>query len=536
MKTPKSHDLRASYQVNAHWSVIANRVLLVGMMVSTAYSIYQFFQFAVPTWNTSYLVVLALFMTFEAMLSHHQSKRTADLDISIGMYYFVEWVVLLLLIKAFLLLRPGQPPLIDMWRTWREDISSLFLDGETLISVTTAFFTWGMTMWYLKDLDEVESEETILADRHEGLRSNRYEIRQSIITRFLLIGFFMILITVIVNLDFIALFQGTLSSHRSGAFNIILYFLLGMLLLSLTHFSVLRAGWAWERVPLDPNMIRSWFIYSLVALALVSSVAFLLPTNYSYGILSLLRYLLNVIGTILFIIILAVLSGLAGLLKLIYSLFQSSGPSVELPAMPSMPDIPEPIEQSTPAGWIKLLQSIIFWAVLIGIIVYALYQYLRQNRELVDKLRKIRGFRILGEAFRWLRERLKGFNQAAAKALSQGVQRFRALFGYREKEAFRYLSLRKLSPRQKILFYYLALVRRGGETGIKRSLSQTPYEYAQSIKRSVTEIEEPVEAITEAFVEARYSKHGVEVSQANLVRQAWDRIRQALHRMGKPRS
>jgi hypothetical protein len=201
-----------------------------------------------------------------------------------------------------------------------------------------------------------------------------------------------------------------------------------------------------------------------------------------------------------------------------------------------MPDIPDTVEQAGPAAWIKLVQSILFWAVFMAIIGYALFQYLRQNRELVAKLRKVRGLRWLGEAFRWLRGRLRGFNQAAARALAQGVQRLRALLGFQEREAFSYISLRRMSARQKVLFYYLALVRRGGETGIKRSQAQTPYEYSRSLMNSVSDMEEPVEEMTEAFVEARYSKHAVEEAKAGTVKQAWERVRQALRQMGKPRS
>jgi len=287
---------------------------------------------------------------------------------------------------------------------------------------------------------------------------------------------------------------------------------------------------------MDRQMMRNWFIYSLVALALVSLVAFILPTNYTYGILSLLRYLLNLVATVFYFFILLIFSGIAGLVKLFALLFKTDRPPMELPAMPSLPDMPESVEQVGPAAWVKLLQSILFWAVFMGIIGYALIQYLRQNRELVEKLRKVRGFRWLREAFRWLSGRLRGFNQAAVKALAHGVQRLRAMLGLQEREAFSYINLRRMSPRQKVLFYYLALVRRGSETGIKRNQAQTPYEYSRSLKNSVSEMDEPVEEITAAFVEARYSRHVVEEAKAGMVKQAWERIRQVLRQMGKPRS
>ena len=50
-----------------------------------------------------------------------------------------------------------------------------------------------------------------------------------------------------------------------------------------------------------------------------------------------------------------------------------------------------------------------------------------------------------------------------------------------------FINLRRLTPRQKVLFYYLALVRRAKEAGIPRKDGQTPYEYARSLTSSLVE-------------------------------------------------
>ena len=104
----------------------------------------------------------------------------------------------------------------------------------------------------------------------------------------------------------------------------------------------------------------------------------------------------------------------------------------------------------------------------------------------------------------------------------------------RETGTWSYLNLRRLPPRQKIRFYYLALVRRGGETGLSRAEWQTPREYAGTLETKLEAEDENVEEMTAAFMDARYSRHEVTGERAGLVQRTWERIRQALRRKEVP--
>jgi len=87
-----------------------------------------------------------------------------------------------------------------------------------------------------------------------------------------------------------------------------------------------------------------------------------------------------------------------------------------------------------------------------------------------------------------------------------------------------------------VRFYYLALVRRGGEYGLPRQPDQTPREYQLKLQSSLPEIDEDLAAMTAAFYEARYSQHDISEDKAGLVRQWWQRIRRNLRswRKGAP--
>jgi len=90
------------------------------------------------------------------------------------------------------------------------------------------------------------------------------------------------------------------------------------------------------------------------------------------------------------------------------------------------------------------------------------------------------------------------------------------------------LRLNTLDPRRQIYFFYLAMIRRGSEQGVERKPSQTPSEYAVKLESALPSVNEDVQAVTEAFVEARYSPRKINSEEANLVKAAWQRVRRAL--------
>jgi hypothetical protein len=77
------------------------------------------------------------------------------------------------------------------------------------------------------------------------------------------------------------------------------------------------------------------------------------------------------------------------------------------------------------------------------------------------------------------------------------------------------------------------MIRRGGERGIRRKKAQTPYEYAQSLETLVPEVDQDIHSLTDAFVDARYSRKEVNDKDANVVKRSWQKIRGALRTFRK---
>jgi len=93
--------------------------------------------------------------------------------------------------------------------------------------------------------------------------------------------------------------------------------------------------------------------------------------------------------------------------------------------------------------------------------------------------------------------------------------------------------VRRLPARQKVLFFYLAMVRRAGEAGLPRKENQTPYEYGQALAASLSEAKEGVDRMTEAFIEARYSRHDIPNQTARQAQSVWETIRRVLKTIRK---
>ena len=88
-----------------------------------------------------------------------------------------------------------------------------------------------------------------------------------------------------------------------------------------------------------------------------------------------------------------------------------------------------------------------------------------------------------------------------------------------------------MNHRRRVLFYYLALLKRTEEAGSPRQSWETPYEYSRTLVSRLEGEEESVEAVTESFVEARYSRHEVSKERAHQTRLNWEHLLGVLRKL-----
>jgi len=76
-----------------------------------------------------------------------------------------------------------------------------------------------------------------------------------------------------------------------------------------------------------------------------------------------------------------------------------------------------------------------------------------------------------------------------------------------------------------VLFFYHTFIRRAGETGLPRQPWMTPAEYSRSLEEELSIDGDEIGTITDAFNEARYTRHEVKEELATKVKSTWERIR-----------
>ena len=157
-------------------------------------------------------------------------------------------------------------------------------------------------------------------------------------------------------------------------------------------------------------------------------------------------------------------------------------------------------------------------------------QFLRQHPDIVEMLMHLPGMSLVVRLWRRVRAWFGGLNQQIEDLLEARRRARRPSTTRSASAPRRWINPRKLSPRQQVQFYYLAMLRRGGEHGHARQPTQTPYEYARTLESQIPEIDQDVDGLTEEFIEARYSRHDIPPEHVGLVRRYWERIKRALRR------
>ena len=398
------------------------------------------------------------------------------------------------------------------------------IDNELLgLCVITALI-WVLSHQFTHSLLELRTNEA-RPDREmmQTIDAERTAAYQSLITLFLLVGTPLVVITAIIRLNLRNNGYADLAA-QTDLWHLLIYFMLGLILLNKTRLDLVRTGWAWEGIPIGRGVSTRWIAFGLVTILIVSLIALILPTQYSMGLLPTLSYLLNLAITVVQLIIFVVVSIFSFLLSLILPRPAPGAPASQ-PPPPRLPTPPAAQGAST-----DFIQSLVFWIIFLLTIGYLLYHYLDVHPDLTGRFQRLRGLAWLRKAWHRLRTLLHDLNAQLAAVIEAQRERARQAAAARSSRAARWFGLRRLSPRQQVQFFYLAMVRRGRQHGLERQPSQTPYEYAQTLQDSLPESEQAVSGLTDSFIEARYSRHDITVEKVSRVRQHWERIKRALRK------
>jgi hypothetical protein len=527
---------------------LISAVLLACLMVPVAQVVYH----VLGIRPVNFLFPLVFVIALESMASHSRMRTVSIDNPQWWLYHLAEWVVLVVLLKLFLYALNGFDRLLFDFPLWRADFFLFFYDPEYLFLLSMVAGVWVISSELDNMFNLINADEKLLkVESDSGFSEQRMETRSQLANMIVAGGGFMIALAAILNLASGG--SWTTSSQASqSVLALVVYFLCGLVLLSLTQFSVLRARWVINHVPIEPRITTHWFGYCFGLVVCLAIFAVFLPTAYSNQLLQALQlgfaYLILIIQVIVYFLLYPFVLLFGWLMKLF------NHPVAAQPAPPArlypLPDF----VPGEPNAWLEWVKTVLFWVVLVGLVGYAFIYYFREHPEYVNWLQRSRFFSGIIHFGRGILSWLRGVNQQAAFAIENSLRRLRTRTASGVGAIqLRYTNPRLLPPREQMRFYYLALVRRATEQGLPRQAYQTPNEYSEQLKATIinppltrslakspateqpelesladTQVVLDLSSLTEGFIEARYSQHEITGAQVNRVRQAWEHLLRTL--------
>lgn len=418
---------------------------------------------------------------------------------------------------------------------WLQNPVTFFWDPPFTASLLVIVLAWlmGASMSALVRELRVPDEASLAIESSTGVRRSLSDVRRGLATRAVWFGCLTGLAT------------GASSAlggpAAAGTGYVLVYFLLALALLAVTHYNVTLTGWKRERAVVEPNVAARWAALVASLLAALFACAALAPTSFAGGLLAALSQALGGLMYLILLLSYFVTQFLSllyfGALYLMSLLFGTPAPTAPNRAPPPVEPFMGPPQDAAP-DWLAALQALVVWLLAAVVIASSIYVFLNRRAAFRSPTAGVRGLvaGVLGmlRAF-WQSVRARGLRPLAALIRAQ-LGRVAALSrpgGAVSRWAALRADLANMSPRERVLFYYRAMLERNARAGIARRPAQTPSEYAGVLNEAAPDAAQDVTALTSALTEARYTPHPVDPDQAGLARRAAARVRAALSARNK---
>jgi len=524
---------------------IISYTLVFLMMVCFSMTVGILIQNVMPSWSSDIIAGITVLIVIDRLYTYKRMKALIPFSRAWAITLGAQWVVTALFTKTLLSYLNDFGALIsDISLFTRGDLEHLF-SPEFIVTLLLAFFAWSISGQFLGLLDEIGlDQKLVLLETSIPIQKDILPAQQRLVNLTLQMGIGLVILTVLTRVNLSALYNvdGSLKglSRFSGAeAGALFYFIFGLALLSLSRLISLQTSWNRQHIPIAPNnLIRHWGVYSVFFLLILIVVVGFLSSGYNLGLFSLLRIIFDFLLRIMLFIGQLIFGLLALIFSIPYLLFGKSLPVryISPPPTPT-PLPPSPLAEALPVDnpILALIRATLLWGGLLVIVGFSVARFVRQHGGFQATLRKLPIASWMFFVWQWL----SNSADKARKTLSRTIaDAWQSIISRSEgKRLFPRPSLIRLSsldPRRQIYFFYLAMIRRGSEQGVERKSSQTPSEYATTLERVLPSVNEDVHAMTEAFVEARYSPRKINSEEANLVKAAWKRVRRALQMLKKP--
>lgn len=505
------------------WADNFFRPLLITIMITCiTVSIVNLVQLLNPDWRGVYFFLGMLLATVEAIYSYRLLRLRQLRGGTVLRYRLGEMVVLMLALKAISFANQSLPAIwTELQLIWQDPFN--FINLEYYLLLVLSAMVWLAATNTMEDFEALHDPYTFYSDNILPL--------DSLASRFFWGGAILVVISGVSHWLARASLASLIDLRRPSLggiiFNVLIYFVLGLVLLSQAHLARLLARWRIQRISVTSELVKQWARYGFIFLGIVGLVAFLLPTGYSMGLLTSAGWAI-MLGLELIMFILQLILFLLSLpLIWLLSLMGQELQMIERQTLPPL-QAPEYAAGGPVPSWLEVLRSLVFWLVLLAIAWYLLKVYFSDNPGLVRSLRQVRVLGFVLNLLAALWRRLAGLTQAGWDLIPKKVNLTGEAGALRQLSLRRWAGIASLSPRERILYYYLNILDRTRQRGPARAPNQTPYEFEPRLAEAIPEAEQELNILTRAFVQARYSLDAFDDTQAELARVLWQRIRQTL--------
>lgn len=486
----------------------------------------------------------------------HRHRRTTG-------YRLAEVGLLLALTRLAIWVVTGEVPEISEFFIHPLDT---LLDGLFIVGGLIVTFSWIIATDTTDDLlrlalqpDELYAiQMDRIGEMVRTSNSDRPSILRGIVTRWIGGGLLMVLLAASLQIapssnGLFAIARQNIQLSVIGA--IVLYFLIGLLLVSQAQLALLRSRWTIDRVPSTASVLRNWPLYVFGLLFFMGVLAALMPFGGTFYLAQVLAAMVRFVFDTLF----GILQFFMMLLMLLISLITGKAPPpVQEKAPPAQqPILPPPAEQASHMPlWAG---GALFWLTMALLLGYAAYIYFGGRGFNFAWLRAFwlalreRWLQWFGAYQQWQMTRIRDAISKASGAKGNELDRLSA---WRQSN--------NLSPSQRIRYLYLSLLEYAAQQGVQRSDAETPLQYAPRLAQQVAQAqqnllapttssaqtsetvrEQPkpllqpteeqvqsaltdVKALTDAFIQVRYASQPVEAEKVPFLEKIWAQIKQQL--------
>jgi len=496
------------------WAAFMFRPLLIsGMTTCIAASWVMLLEAALGNWRGDYIVGMAALVTLETLIAERQMRIRGQFHSDRLLVRLTELGVMLVVLKLASYLHRG-------WQALASDMRMLpyqplsFFDVHFVVGILVVVVLWLLALDIAGLLAELESPGAGPQDRETA----RNELKNCF-------GIGAVMLLLPIGLQGLGRTWPVLSIHIAPVNGLtvlpLLYFGLGLVLFGQARLALLQTSWATDGIPVAPGLARRWATWGMMLIGGVIVLALLMPAGSTLVGLYALTWMLWLVATIGQVITSVFVFLLTLLLSPCMLLFQSQQPEGLRPLQPSIQPPPSPPGE---ARTLLPIQIVAFWVAIV-IAIYLILRAYWHNRQMSGVWKTLA--QVLREWWRGLLALLRSWRGRVHIRRGRRTEKKPAPVAATPSWWQRWQAR---TPQERVRRFYLALLDLAAQAGLARRPDQTPYEYAHWLKPHLSEEEDALSTLTQAFVEARYSRRTFEPKEVSLLQRVWQRLRSKLRK------